>query len=85
MDVRRLTLLAAQLERGAPGVAFCLEAPRSTIELALGPDGDPLDAKTITQQQKEKGMPCSYLHQTILWKKEYSMTHICRSASHGLL
>ncbi|WP_412563223.1 hypothetical protein [Thalassobius sp. MITS945101] len=56
MEVTRLTELAAQLECGAPGVAFCLEAPRSTIELALGPDGDPLDAKIIKQQQEEKGL-----------------------------
>lgn len=56
MNIERLTKLAELLECGAPGVAFCLGAPRTTIEQALGPDGDPFDARTIQRQRDEKDL-----------------------------
>ena len=56
MNIERLEILARNLELGAPEVAFCLGAPRTTIEQALGPDGDPFDVATIKQQQVEKGL-----------------------------
>lgn len=56
VELNRLRFLASQLELGAPGVAFCLAAPRTTIELVLGPDADPFDVRLIAKQREEKGL-----------------------------
>ncbi|GAA6165504.1 hypothetical protein NBRC116590_32080 [Pelagimonas sp. KU-00592-HH] len=56
MNNENLTELAIQLELGAPGVAFCLGAPRTTVEQALGSDADPFDVGTIEQQCAAKGL-----------------------------
>lgn len=56
MNTERLTILAEQLERGAPGVAFCLGAPRSTIAQALGPDADPHDLPVIRRECAAKSL-----------------------------
>lgn len=54
MNIGRLTILAKQLELGAPDVAFCLGIPRTTIHDALGPQADPFEVKTIQRQRDEK-------------------------------
>ncbi|WP_370228450.1 hypothetical protein [Cognatishimia sp.] len=52
----RLKTLAQNLEIGAPGVAFCLGAPLSTIEQGIGPDADPFDIEPIRLERDKKGL-----------------------------
>lgn len=56
MRLDRLETLAQKLEAGAPGVAFCLGAPLSTIEQGLGPDADPFDHAPIRHERDLKGL-----------------------------
>ena len=55
----RLRFLENRLIEGAPGVAFCLGAPLSTIEQALGPNADPSDAAVIAEELQAKDLELS--------------------------
>lgn len=56
MNIDRLTELAVQLERGAPGVAFYMGTPRMTIEQALVEYDNTPQGDSIEQQRDEKGL-----------------------------
>lgn len=56
MKITRLIKLAKLLDRGAPGVAFYLRAPRNTLKQALGQNAVPVDARTIRKQRKSNDL-----------------------------
>lgn len=55
MNIERLSQLGDALERGAPGVAFCVGAMRSTVQLALA-EGDLFDRQTIVRECEQKNL-----------------------------